>query len=148
MAHFAKLDENNVVLAVHVVDNANTSSDEGVEEEWRGRNFLEKIHFYPNWKQTSYNTYRNTHLLGGTPFRGNYAGIGMIYDEANDIFIEQQPYPSWTKNLSTASWEPPIAKPDFTDEQNSQNAALTHLWVYTWNESGQTWDLSDTMQDV
>tara|TARA_R100001509_G_scaffold8213_1_gene4667 strand:- start:1203 stop:1661 length:459 start_codon:yes stop_codon:yes gene_type:complete len=148
MAHFAKLDEDNRVLGVHVVDDVKTSSDEGVEEEERGRRYLEKVHFYPLWKKCSYNTFRNTHKLGGTPFRGNYPGVGWNYDETNDIFIPPKPYDSWTLNLSTAAWDPPVAKPSLTAEQEAENlasaeAATGNFWEYQWNEAGQTWDLID-----
>ena len=59
---------------------------DGIEDEEVGRQFLERIHNYPLWEKTSYNTAGGQHKLGGTPLRGNYAGIGMTYDEDNDIF--------------------------------------------------------------
>jgi hypothetical protein len=97
------------------------------------------------WIQTSYNTQSNQHKLGGTPFRGNYAGIGYTWDEDNQIFWGKQPYPSWVKNTTTAQWQSPIGDaPALTAEQISQNEAGTHTWVYVWNESGQSWDLTDT----
>jgi hypothetical protein len=76
MAHFAKLDENNVVLAVHVVNNDVLITD-GVESEQTGIDFLTGLHGHTNWKQTSYNG----------NFRGTYAGIGYIYDEELDEFV-------------------------------------------------------------
>lgn len=86
------------------------------------------------WIQTSYNTYGNQHydpetreVDDGTPLRGNYAGIGFIYDEENDVFYEPQPYDSWTLNTSTWLWEAPVAEP--TDGN-----------LYVWNEADQTWD--------
>jgi len=134
MAHFAKLDENNIVLNVHVVADSDCQKD-GVEDEETGRQFLQKIHNWPYWRQTSYNTYNNQHKLGGTPFRGNYAGIGDEWDEDNQIFWYEKPYPSWVKNVSTASWESPIGPaPDLTSEQVTQNES-THWWEYQWNES-------------
>ena len=63
------------------------------------------------WIQTSYNTQGNKHLLGGTPLRGNYAGIGFVYDSANDVFYAPQPYPSWKLNESTWTWETPTPMP-------------------------------------
>jgi hypothetical protein len=62
------------------------------------------------WIQTSYNTIANTHTLGGTPLRGNYAGIGYTYDQANDVFYAPQPYPSWALN-SNWTWEAPTPMP-------------------------------------
>jgi hypothetical protein len=63
------------------------------------------------WIQTSYNTIANTHTLGGTHLRGNYAGIGFTYDQVNDVFYAPQPYPSWALNQSTWTWEAPVAMP-------------------------------------
>ena len=145
MAHYAKLGANNKVIAVHVVADSDCQNADGVEDEEVGRQFLERIHSWPLWKKTSYNTSGGQHKNGGTPFRGNYAGIGMTYDEDNDIFIGKKPYASWTLNTSTASWEAPTAKPSLTSEQQSQNDAGTHRWVYTWNESTTSWDLSDEL---
>jgi hypothetical protein len=76
MAHFAKLDENNVVLAVHVVNNDVITID-GVESEQAGIDFLTQLHGHINWKQTSYNE----------TFRKNYCGIGFTYDSERDAFI-------------------------------------------------------------
>jgi len=81
------------------------------------------------WVQTSYNTHENTHLLGGTPLRGNYAGIGYIYDETNDVFYPPQPHASWTLNTSKWAWEPPIPRPD--DEDPAADPPI----IYEWDES-------------
>lgn len=78
------------------------------------------------WIQTSYNTHGNQHP-NGTPLRGNYAGIGYIYDSVNDVFYAPQPYPSWTLNNTTWLWEAPVAYP--TDGK-----------VYKWNESITNWE--------
>lgn len=87
------------------------------------------------WFQTSYNTRGGVHYAqnsnipdGGVALRGNYAGIGFIYDHANDVFYAPQPYSSWTLNKSTWLWESPIAYP--TDKK-----------LYDWNETNQSWDL-------
>ena len=77
------------------------------------------------WIQTSYNTHGNQHP-NGTPLRGNYAGIGYTYDSANDVFYASQPYPSWTLNQSTWSWESPVPMP--TDEK-----------LYKWDETVLNW---------
>jgi hypothetical protein len=96
------------------------------------------------WIQTSYNTSGNTHKLDGTPFRGNYAGIGYTWDEDNNIFWPKKPYASWVKDTATASWKSPIGDaPEFTAEQQAQIEANTHRWIYNWNEDGQSWDLTD-----
>ena len=77
------------------------------------------------WLATSYNTYGNKHSAGGTPLRGNFAGIGYNYDAALDVFYAPQPFPSWTLN-SDYLWESPIAKPD-----NGK--------YYEWDETSKTW---------
>lgn len=78
------------------------------------------------WVQTSYNTIGNKHKLGGTPLRGNYAGIGYTYDKENDVFYAAQPFPSWVLNNSTWTWEAPTPMP--TDDK-----------VYKWDEPSLTW---------
>ena len=79
------------------------------------------------WIQTSYNTHGGVHTLGGTPLRGNYAGVGFTYDSINDVFYEPKPYPSWTLNESTWLWEAPTAYPDDGE-------------LYEWNEETTSWD--------
>ena len=115
MAHFAKLDDNNLVIAVHVVNNDVITVD-GAESEQAGIDFLSDLHGHSLWKQTSYN---------GT-FRKNYAGIGYTYDASRDAFIAPQPYASWTLNESTCQWESPVAYP--TDGK-----------IYAWFEPNQQW---------
>ena len=79
------------------------------------------------WIQTSYNTRGGEHILGGTPLRKNYAGIGYKYDSDRDAFIPPKPYDSWTLNETTCLWEAPVAYPDDGER-------------YKWNEENQTWD--------
>lgn len=98
MAHFAKLDENNVVVFVTV------GRDEDNEQELTERTG-------DVYKQTSYNTRGGVHLLGGTPFRKNYAGIGFTYDAERDAFIPPKPFESWSLNEETCLWDAPIPKP-------------------------------------
>jgi len=78
------------------------------------------------WIQTSYNTIGGQHTQGGTPLRGNYAGIGYTYDQANDVFYAPQPYPSWTISAPTWTWTAPVAYP-------------TDGGAYTWDEATQSW---------
>jgi hypothetical protein len=145
MAHYAKLGINSKVIAVHVVSDNDCLNASGVEDEEVGRQFMERIHNWPLWKKTSYNTFGGKHKNGGTPLRGNYAGIGMTYDEDNDIFISKKPYASWVLDVPSASWKSPIGDaPELTQEQKDQNTANTHRWSYTWNEAGQSWDLVNT----
>ena len=134
MAHYAKLGINSKVIAVHVVADTDCQNADGIEDEEVGRQFLENIHNWPLWKKTSYNTSGGQHNDGGTAFRGNYAGIGMTYDEDNDIFIGKKPYTSWVLNVSEARWQSPIGDAPALSEAES----LTH--TYNWNETDQSWD--------
>ena len=88
MAHFAKLGANGKVIQVLTLDNKNMLNADGIEDEAVGQQYLERHNNWPAqmWIQTSYNTIGNTHTLDGTPFRGNYAGIGYEWDEDNNIF--------------------------------------------------------------
>ena len=107
MAHFAKIDENNVVIFVEVVSNDVATNEQA------GVDFLNGLYGTTDtWKQTSYNTYGNVHALGGTPFRKNYATIGGTYDSTRDAFIDVKPYNSWSLNETTCLWEAPIPYPD------------------------------------
>lgn len=128
MAHYALIDSNNLVV------NVITGRDEGDEvdgiTDWEAH--YSEFHSL-TCKRTSYNTYGNTHELGGTPFRKNYAGIGFTYDESRDAFIPPQPYPSWVLNEDTCQWNAPVPYPD--DGR-----------VYIWDEDTTSWvqiDLGD-----
>ena len=150
MAHFAKLGANGKVIQVLTMDNDKMLNADGVEDESVGQQWLETHNNWPAqmWIQTSYNTSKNTHNSGDNSkaFRGNYAGIGYEWDEDNQIFWPKKPYASWVKNTTTAQWQSPIGDaPALTAEQQSQNEAGTNTWVYDWNESNQSWDLTDEM---
>lgn len=77
------------------------------------------------WLQTSYNTVGNKHLNGGTPLRGNYAGIGYSYDAENDVFVAPQPFASWTLGADYL-WKAPKEMP--TDGK-----------AYAWDEASTSW---------
>lgn len=124
MAHFAKIDSNNIVEEIIVVNNAVLLDGDGVEQEQLGIDFLSNLTGHANWKQTSYNTISGQHTDGGTPLRKNFAKIGMIYDATKNAFYESQDYPSWVLNDTTCIWEAPIARP--SDD--------SHETPYTWNE--------------
>ena len=146
MAHFAKLGFNGKVIQVLTLNNSDMLNADGVEDESVGQQYLETHNNWPAqmWIQTSYNTINNTHKDGGTPFRGNYAGIGYEWDEDNNIFWPKKPHASWVKDTTTANWKSPIGDaPALTAEQTSQNEAGTHSWSYVWNEANQSWDLTD-----
>ena len=135
MAHFAKLGINGKIIGVLTVNNSDLLNGDNQEDESVGQQYLERIHGWPAsmWIQTSYNTLAGKHKLGGTPLRGNYAGVGMVYDEDNDIFIaNKQPYPSWTLNTTIAYWEAPTPRPS-TETDGKPDA-------YNWNDSTQAWD--------
>lgn len=102
MAHFAKLDENNIVVGVYVVNDVDLENTDFPESENIGINFLRNwSNGHINWKQTSYNA----------SFRKNYAGIGYKYNEDIDAFVQPQPYNSWNLNNETGQWEAPVIKP-------------------------------------
>jgi len=147
MAHFAKIGMSSKVIAVLTLNNGDMLNADGVEDESVGQQYLERHNNWPApmWIQTSYNTSGGAHKLGGTPLRGNYAGIGYIWDEDNNLFYPKKPYASWVLDVPTASWKSPIGDaPALTAEQKAQNEANTHYWVYSWNEDGQSWDLTDS----
>jgi hypothetical protein len=117
MAHFAKLDNNDIVTQVLVVNNDVILKADGTESELKGKQFLNATFGQAKWMQTSYN--RN--------FRKQYAGIGYKYDETNDVFIAPQPFNSWSLD-ENFDWQSPTPYP--TDDN-----------LYNWNEETQTWDL-------
>ena len=131
MAHFAKLDANNVVEQVIVVSNDDTADSSGVETESIGVAFCQKLMgASTNWKQTSYNN----------NFRGNYAGIGYTYMSnvatlgvgSTDIFITPQPHDSWSVGVGTAAWYPPSNPGDAPALTAAEEAARK---FYVWNET-------------
>jgi len=125
MAHFARLGVGNVVVKVHVVSNDVATTEQA------GVDFLNNLFNTRDvWKQTSYNTHGGVHLLGGTPFRKNYASIGFKYNQTRDAFIAPKPYQSWTLNEDTCQWEAPVALPDTENR-------------YNWNEETKQWDLDE-----
>jgi len=138
MAHFAKIGMNGKVIGVLTCGNGDMLNADGVEDESVGQQYLERHNNWPApmWIQTSYNTSGGKHKLGGTPLRGNYAGIGYIWDEDNNIFYPKSPYASWVLNTAEARWQSPIgdAPDDLTDEEKAAN---TH---YVWNEGTGAWD--------
>ena len=127
MAHFAELDENNIVKQIIVVSNDDTSDSNGIEIEDIGIGFCKKL-FGANtkWKQTSYNN----------NIRCRYAQIGMIYNEEYDVFISPKPYSSWLLNTTKYIWEAPVLAPELTQEQKE------NLYYYDWNEDSLTWELN------
>jgi hypothetical protein len=134
MAHFAKISEDNIVLWVSTLNDKDMLDENGNPNELIGQKYLEKHNNWPAhlWIQTSYNTKENKHLKGGIPFRGNYAGIGYIWDPINNIFLPcKKPYSSWILNLEKARWESPIGNPPGEE---------VDFFKYSWNEDTQSWD--------
>lgn len=107
MAHFAKLDSDSKVVRVESVSNDIATNEQA------GVDFLNTLYGTSDvWKQTSYNTFANKHLLDGTPFRKNFAAVGYTYDSSKDAFIPPQPYPSYTLDEESCLWLAPIPYPD------------------------------------
>lgn len=116
MAHFAQINEDNIVTQVIVVANQDTADKDGVENEAIGAQFCNNL-LGGNWKQTSYNG----------RIRKNYAGIGYKYDATLDAFIPPQPFNSWVLDETTCQWKAPVDYP-------------TDGGRYSWNEETLTWD--------
>ena len=126
MAHFAKLDENNVVTQVIVVDNKDiTDPFTGQEDEILGIAFCKKL-LGGNWVQTSYNG----------NLRVRYAGVGYTYNRAIDAFVAPKPFESWVLNTETAEWESPVGPAPALTE--GETAALSR---YEWDEEDGAWNL-------
>ena len=117
MAHFAKIDENNIVQQIIVVDNENCGNLDFPESESIGQNFISSIGLEGNWKQTSYNS----------TFRKRYAGLDDVYDESRDAFLPIKPFPSWVLNEDTCLWSSPVPIPN----QES---------MFTWDEENLRWN--------
>jgi hypothetical protein len=116
MAHFAELDNNNVVLRVVVVNNSDMTDEEGNEVESIGQQFCHNL-YDGDWIQTSYNG----------KIRTRYAGIGYTYRADLDAFIAPQPYPSWILNQNTKNWEAPVPHPE-------------NDLMYEWDEATGNWN--------
>ena len=129
MAHFAKLDENNVVTDVIVVSNDVATNEEA------GVSFLRDLYKEPtaNWKQTSYNS----------TIRKNFAGVDFTYDPVRDAFISPKPYDSWILNETTCRWEAPVICPNtyINNIVNIHNEQIPD--TYLWNEETKTWDFEE-----
>ena len=138
MSHFAKISEKKEVLTVLALDDKDTQNSEGVEVESIGQAYLQQHNNWPAelWVQTSYNTVNGVHINGGTALRGNFAGIGSIWNETDQIFWPKKPYPSWVKHYATACWKSPLGDaPSITDEQDAERQAGVHNYHYYWDES-------------
>jgi len=130
MAHFAQLDENNIVTNVIVVSNDDCLDSDGSQSK-KGIPFCQNLlGADTNWVRTSYNA----------NIRFRYAGIGMKYDPTNDVFYYPQPYGSWSLNTSTWVWEAPVALPS----DRGYNDDGTKFVEYTWNEDTVSWDRKET----
>jgi hypothetical protein len=116
MAHFAKLNNKNIVEQVIVIDNNDIQNLEFPDSEPIGQQFIQSLGLEETWIQTSYNG----------NFRKNYAGIGFVYDNDLDAFIPPQPYPSWVLDTTRGIWEPPIPYPVNDND-------------YVWDEQLQQW---------
>ena len=117
MAHFAELNENNIVLRVTVVDNKDCLDQYNNESEIVGATFCYKL-LGGHWIQTSYNG----------NYRKNFAGIGYKYDQERDAFIPPKPFNKWVLNEETCIWESPVPYPDDENE-------------YVWNDNKSEWEL-------
>ena len=152
MSHFAKIGLNSKVIWVGGLDNDKLKNASGVEDEQVGIQELTRIHGWPLWVQCSYNTrggkyYNNDGTLGDQTkaLRGNYPGIGYIWDEDNNIFYPKQPYASWTLDVPTASWVAPVAYPTVT---SSTANGVTTPYMINWNETTKAWNATQVINNV
>lgn len=146
MAYYAKLGLDNIVLAVVAVDNIDCMDRQGVESEEIGIEHLIKHHGHQIWKKCSYNSHGGIRYDPVTlqptnepGFRANYPGPGWYYSSEHDIFYPQVPRDingeicfSYTLNTTTGLWDPPIPKPEITQELIESKK----IWV--WDESVHT----------
>jgi len=137
MAHFAKLDDNNVVTKVHVVANEQLGNP---ESEQAGKDVLKSLYggTDANWVQCSYNTVEGIHYTNGVEsadqskaLRGHYPGKGWTYNSENDYFIPPKPFASWVWNANKITWEPPVSL--------EQQLGAPTLDIYKWNEDTTSW---------
>ena len=124
MAHYAFLDENNIVTEVIV---GKDEGEDGVDWEAHYGAFRNQP-----CKRTSYNTHAGVHSSGGTPYRKNYAGIGYTYNADIDAFVPPKPYASWLLNETTAQWEAPVAMPEDSGTGEPPKR-------YSWDEATTSW---------
>lgn len=126
MAHYAFLDENNIVTEVIV---GKDEGEDGIDWEQHYGQFRNQP-----CKRTSYNTHGNVHLTGGVPFRKNYAGIGYTYNPDIDAFVPPKPFDSWVLDNDTAQWEAPVAMPEDAGTGDPPK-------MYQWNEETISWEV-------
>ena len=120
MAHFAEVNEENIVVRIIVIPD---------EEEHRGQEFCAvELGLGGTWLKTSYNTHGGQHKMGGTPYRLNFAVVGGKYVPEIDGFVDPQPFESWILDETTGLWSPPIPKPEDTEDA-----------TYIWDESIINW---------
>ena len=152
MAHFAKIDENNIVVDVRVINNSDVEANGGEKstqaEQWVSDNFGGGT-----WKQVSYNTKHGKYYTPNTmdedpdqtkAYRMNYPGVGCHYISSLDGFTAgEKPYDSWTVKQDTCTWEPPVAFPTITTtgvtQQTSEGVNYEQPYIYSWDETNQRW---------
>ena len=146
MAHFAKIGINSKVIGVHAVDNKDLLNADGVEDESVGKQFLERIHGWPLWVQTSYNTRGGKHYKDDNTksddqskaFSKNYAGIGYTWDEDRNAFYPPKPYASWVLNETTCLWGAPVTYPTVTEYGDPAK-----IYEISWDETNTRWIATD-----
>jgi hypothetical protein len=120
MAHFAKVNENNIVETVVVVPD---------DVENRGQDYLaNELGMGGKWIKCSYNTLHGQHKTGGTPLRGNFPSVGYIYEEIVDAFIPPKQHPNWKIDYTAFKWVPPIAEPEYEEG-----------FAWRWSQTNNEW---------
>lgn len=144
MAHFAQIDENNIVLQVIAVNNDAIKDNDGVEQENLGIDFCKQLYGQDTvWKQCSFHAGNGVEYLKGTALRKNFPSIGSEYRPDLDAFITIKPWDSWVLNETTCGWEAPVAYPSdgiiYTWSDENKSWSDNNGKIYLWNEDNQEW---------
>jgi hypothetical protein len=130
MAHFAEIDENNTVIKVVVVADADTADEDGTEVESIGVAFLQSMFGADTaWVQTSWNG----------RIRNRFTGPGATWDASRDAFIDPQPFPSWVLDEATTEWHPPTPRPDETRTGEHEGVEFEYPVLFQWDEDTTSW---------
>lgn len=139
MAHFAQINEDNIVIDIMKIND---------DYEDYGEDYINNVCMIPGrWIKTSYNTLGNKHKHGGAPFRGNYATIGGTYDPIRDVFLHRKSTPSMVLNEETLFWEYPVPFPDIIILPPKKTLTdipgriIESYYDYVWNEDIVNWEL-------
>lgn len=126
MAYFAELNPNSVVLRIIIINDEDMLDEHGHPQEYLGiARCRELTDVNTEWRQTKYEN----------GFRFRPAQVGYVYSADYDVFMEQQPFPSWSLDTVNFEWVPPVPAPVLTQEQRMEG------YYVSWNEQERNWDI-------